>query len=143
LNYATSPDHNADVIERLILTAGLILAGILIYRFHRPILAALRRFDADNRARKFEELRDRSDSLAHFRHTLQRAEEQVEPVGEIAMSDERTGTPVTRYVFEGEQFATRSEAESVRADKVRSLARTFYMDLPAALAARKGDGRIR
>jgi hypothetical protein len=143
LNYAASADHNGDVIERLILTAGLILAGILIYRFHRPIFGALRRFDADNRARKFEELRDRSDQLAHFRHTLKRAEEQVETVGEIATNDERTGTPVTRYVFEGEQFATRSEAENVRADKVRSLARTFYIDLPAALAARKGDGRIR
>jgi len=41
------------------------------------------------------------------------------------MGDERTGTPVTRYLFEGEQFATRAEAERVRADKVRSLARTF------------------
>jgi hypothetical protein len=143
LNNTATRDHNGNVIERLILTAGLILAGILIYRFGRPISAALRRFDAENRARRFEELRDRTDQLAHFRHTLRRAEEQVETIGEVAVSDERTGTPVTRYLFEGEQFATRADAERVRADKVRSLARTFYMDLPAALAARKGDGRIR
>jgi hypothetical protein len=131
------------VLERLYWTAGVILACILAYRFHRPILAALQRFDAENRKRKIDEVRDRTDQLAHFRHTLSRAEEQVEAVSEVTRSDERTATPVTRYVFEGEQFATRREAEQVRADKVRLLARTFYMDLPEALAARKGDGRLR
>ena len=121
----------------------LILAGILIYRFHRPVLAALKRFDAKNRARQIQDLRDRTDQLAHFRHTLSRAEEQVEKVGEITLADARTGTPVTRYLFEGQQFATRTEAEAIRAEKVRALARTFYLDLPAALAARRGDGKLR
>jgi hypothetical protein len=131
------------VIERLLVTAGFILAGILIYRFHRPMLAALRRFDEQNRTRRLQELHDRQDQLAHFRHTLGRAEEQVEAIAEIALADERTGTPVTRYLFEGVQFAAREDAERARAEKIRLLARTFYMDLPGALAARKGDGRIR
>jgi hypothetical protein len=123
-------------------TAAIIIAGLLIYRFHKPALAALRRFDARNRARIVEEQMDRGDQLAHFRHTLKRAEEQVENVGEITLSDVKTGTAVTRYIFEGERFATRQEAEHARADKVRALARKFYMELPSALAARRGDTRL-
>jgi len=130
------------VLYPLLEAAILILAGILIYRFHRPVLAALKRFDAQNRARQIQDLRDRTDQLAHFRHTLTRAEEQVETVGEIVVADTRTGTPVIRYLFEGEQFATKAEAENARAEKVRALARTFYLDLPAALAARRGDSRL-
>ena len=41
---------------------------------------------------------------------------------------------MTRYVFEGEQFATRLEAERARAEKIRAIARAFYVELPAALA---------
>jgi hypothetical protein len=130
------------VLYPLLQAAALILAGLLLYRFHRPILAALKQFDAENRARKVQELRDKTDALAHFRHTLSRAEEQVESVSEISLADARTGTPVTRFLFEGQRFATRTEAERVRAEKVRALARSFYLDLPAALAARRDDGRL-
>lgn len=129
--------------EQLLETALFLLAVILIYGFRDKILARLARFDARNRERIVNEQRDRTDSLAHFRHTLGRAEEQVEAVGEITMPDPRTGTPVTRYLFEGEQFATRMEAERVRAEKVRALARSFYVELPTALAERKGDGKLR
>lgn len=131
------------VLEQVYWTAGVILACILVYRFHRPVLAALRRFDLTNRKRQIEELQDRSDQLAHFRHTLKRAEEQVEDIVELAVTDPRTATSATRYVFEGEQFASRAEAEKARAEKIRALARTFYMELPAALAARRDDGRLR
>ena len=131
------------MLEPLYWTAGLILAFILAYRFHRPVFAALRRFDLTNRRRQIEEAQDRADQLAHFRHTLKRAEEQVEEVSELAVIDPRTATSVMRYVFEGEQFAARAEAEKVRAEKIRALARSFYMDLPAALAARREDGRLR
>jgi hypothetical protein len=54
----------------------------------------------------------------------------------------KTGTAVTRYTFEGERFATRRDAERVREERVRALARKFYMELPAALAARREDGRL-
>jgi hypothetical protein len=130
------------VITPLLQAAAIILAGILFYRYHRQIFAALRRFDLQNRIRQEQEYRDRQDSLAHFRHTLKRAEEQVEDIGEITLSDVKTGTAVTRYLFEGERFATKKDAENARADKVRALARKFYMELPAALAARRDDGRL-
>lgn len=131
------------MLERLLWTAALIVALILAYRFHRPVLAALRRFDRDNQNRKLSEIRDRGDQLAHFRHTLSRAEEQVEAVGEVTVTDPRTVTPVTRYLFEGQQYTTKDEAERARSEKIRLIARTFYLDLPAALTARKDDGRLR
>ncbi len=130
------------MIYPLLQVAALIFIGLLVYRYHRPVLAALRRFDAQNRARFEEEQQDRRDQLAHFRHTLRRAEEQVDNIGEITLSDVKTGVAVTRYTFEGERFATKRDAERAREDKVRELARKFYMELPAALAARREDGRL-
>ena len=47
-----------------------------------------------------------------------------------------------RFLFEGERFATRHDAEHAREGKVRALARAYYMDLPAALSARKGDDKL-
>lgn len=130
------------MLAPLIEIAVLIAAGLILYRFHRQMLQALRRFDARNRARKIQEIRDRGDHLAHFRHTLQRAEEQVEEVSTIVVADERTGTDATRYLFEGEQFATKDDAERARQDKVRALARNFYLELPGALAQRRKDSRL-
>ena len=120
----------------LITVTLFIVAGILVYRFHPQILAALKRFDAGNRARIEGEVRDRTDNLAHFRHTLRLAEEQFEQVQAIDVADERTGEPITRYLFEGEAFSTEREAKRAREDKVRAKAREFYIELPAALAAR-------
>jgi hypothetical protein len=46
---------------------------------------------------------------------------------------------MTRYVFEGETFASRDEAEAMRQRAIVAKARTFYVELPIALAqARKG-----
>ena len=126
----------------LFTTTAFIIAGLLFYRFWPAILAAVKRFDDHNRARIEADRRDRGDHLAHFRHTLRIAEEQVEEIGEIEAHDERTGGPVKRYLFEGEHFAVRREAEHAREEKVRALARSFYMELPAALTARKGDGKL-
>ena len=130
------------MIENLITTAAIIAAALLLYRFWPAILAVLTRFDDNNRARIEGELRDRSDNLAHFRHTLQTAEEQVEQIHEIDVPDERTGGAVKRFVFEGVWFASRREATHVREEKIRALARRFYMELPAALAARREDGKL-
>ena len=129
--------------ERLLETAAFLLALIFVFGYREQILARLARFDARIRDRIDNEQRDRTDSLAHFRHTLSRAEEQVEKVSELSVPDPRTGTPVTRYVFEGEQFSTRMEAERVRAEKIRGIARAFYTELPVALAERKTDGKLR
>lgn len=115
---------------------------LVIFRFRHEIAAALERFDRRNVQRQADEQRDRSDPIAHFRHTLKVAEEQVEEVSEISVADERLGTPVTRFVFEGEQFASRFDAERVRAEKIRAIARGFYVELPRALAQRKQDDKL-
>jgi hypothetical protein len=126
----------------LISMAGLILAGLVAYRFRSIWLGALRRFDERNVARIEEERRDRVDPTAHFKHTLRLAGEQVEEVYEIVEPDQRTGDPVTRYVFGAEKFATREEADEARNRIVYAKARIFYRDLPVALTSRRGDDRL-
>lgn len=123
----------------LIITAVLIIGAILLYRFRGPFVAALRRFDERNRQRIDDEISDRRDRFAHYKHTLRIAEEQVEEVGEIGVRDARTGQPLTRYVFEGEQFPSRDEAEAARHRSIVAKARMFYEDLPAALAHRRKE----
>jgi hypothetical protein len=125
----------------LLTTTALILIAIGIYYFRAPILARLRAFDNRNIARQRQEMQDRQDQLAHYRHTLGLAEEQVEHVQEIAAQDERTAQPLTRYVFEGVTYATRREADTARQDSIRAKARDFYVELPKALAAR-GSGKL-
>jgi len=118
---------------------GLVLAGLAIYRFFPRIQAALQRFDERNIARRRQEALDRKDRLAHYKHTLMLAEEQVEDVSEFPATDERTGERVRRYLFEGESFVTREEAEEARKDAVLSKAREFYVELPVALAERRKE----
>jgi hypothetical protein len=128
------------VITNLLITAAVVLAAILLV--HPRVLGAFRRFDATNRARIEDEISDKRDSVAHFRHTLKLAEEQVEEVTSFTATDERTGQPVTRWLFEGETYLTEREARLAREDRMRNIARGFYMDLPAALRARKEDDRL-
>lgn len=109
--------------------AGLVLAGILFYRFGLPFL---RRFDAENIARIARQEQEKSDPNAHIRHALEAAEEQVEPVTEI-----RTGDLV-QYLFEAQIFSDRGDAEEARANRIGVIARRFYAELPQALAGREG-----
>ncbi len=67
-------------------------------------------------------------ATAHFRHALEVAEEQVEEIQEIRVGD------VMQYLFEAEVYATRDEAEEMRAARIGVVARRFYEELPAALA---------
>jgi hypothetical protein len=129
-------------MHSLYVTAAMVLAAILLYRFHKPILAAVERFDARNLSRKFEEARDRRDRLAHYRHTVRLAEEQVDDVRKVVTSDERTATSVVRFVFAGETFLRREDAEAARNGVVIAKAREFYAELPAALSHR-GDTTLR
>jgi len=130
------------LLRDLLTTSAFIAVMLVIFRFRHDIAAALARFDRRNVQRLADEQRDRSDPIAHFRHTLKVAEEQVEEVSEITVADERLGTPVTRFVFEGEQFDSRFDAERVRAEKIRAIARGFYVELPRALAQRKQDDKL-
>ncbi|HEX3651594.1 MAG TPA: hypothetical protein VHU18_02080 [Rhizomicrobium sp.] len=126
-------------MQSLITTAVLIIGAILVYRYRRPLVAALQRFDARNRERIEEEISDRRDPVAHYRHTLRLAGEQVEDVGEIVVPDGHTGAPVSRYLFEGEQYASRDEAEAARQRSIVAKARQYYVELPAALAHRRKE----
>jgi hypothetical protein len=112
---------------------AFVLACIGFYRFGLPWL---KRFDQANVARIAQQERDKADANAHFRHALDVANEQVEEVQEIKTGD------VIRYLFEAQAFATREEAEEIRAQRVGVVARRFYDDLPAALAGAPERGRM-
>ncbi|HUO92272.1 MAG TPA: hypothetical protein VMU22_05080 [Rhizomicrobium sp.] len=123
-------------------TAALIFIALLLYRLREVWLGALKRFDDRNVARLEQEQMDKRDPVAHFRHTLAVAGEQVEEVQEVVEPDERTGDPVTRYLFNAEKFATREEAEEARNIVVVAKARIYYRHLPAALAGRRSDDKL-
>ncbi|HEY5347960.1 MAG TPA: hypothetical protein VIJ72_07195 [Rhizomicrobium sp.] len=125
------------MLENIFQVAGFIFLALLLYRYHRVILGALKRFDDENVARIARQEREKFDSSAHIRHTLEVADEQVEAVQEIHAPDARTGLPVTRFLFEAEAFATRDEAEAARAQRVGVIARRFYAELPQALMGRE------
>jgi len=112
---------------------AFVLACIGFYRFGLPWL---KRFDQANVARIAQQERDKADANAHFRHALDVANEQVEEVQEIKAGD------VTRYLFEAQIFASREEAEEIRAQRVGVVARRFYEELPAALAGAAERGRM-
>ena len=80
------------MVWNIVAIALIVLAGIVLV--HPRVLGAFRRFDARTRQRIAAEREDRADALAHFRHTLRLAEEQVEEVGTVTVPDERTGMPV-------------------------------------------------
>jgi len=129
------------MVWNIVTVALIVLAGLVLV--HPRVTGAFRRFDARSRERILAERLDRGDPQAHFRHTLKLAEEQVEEVSAVTVSDERTGEPVTRYLFEGETFMNEADALEARADRMRGIARGFYMDLPAALRARREEDRIK
>ena len=107
---------------------AFVLVCIGFYRFGLP---RLKRFDDANVARIVQQERDKSDSNAHIRHALDIADQQVEEVQEIKTDIS------THYLFEAEVFATREEAEEMRARRVGSVARRFYDELPQALMGRE------
>src|SRR5436190_16651222 len=107
---------------------GFVLACIAFYRYGLPWL---KRFDQANVARIAQQERDRADANAHIRHALDVAEQQVEEIQQIKTGD------VTRYLFEAQAYASREEAEEMRARRVGVIARRFYDELPAALIGRE------
>ena len=107
--------------------AGLILAALLFWRYGVP---RFRRFDEENVKRIVQQEQDKRDPTAHIRHALDVAAEQVEEVQAI------TTGGITRYLFEAEIFASRAEAEEMRARRIGTVARRFYEELPAALMGR-------
>jgi len=113
----------------IILLTAFFIAAAVVYRFRKPILLRLARFDARNAARRAEELRDRRDRFAHYRRAVQTAEESLEEVTQVTVPDPRTGQPLKRFLFLGEHYLTRNEAEIARRARAVALAREFYAEL--------------
>jgi len=124
------------LISDLITVAILLSAALLAYAVHRPVLAALRRFEARNAERRLQEYKSAMDRYAHYRQTVQFVDEQIEPVMRETVADERTGEPVTRYVFLGISYATLQDAEAARHAVVVEKAREFYVDLDRVFLSR-------
>ena len=101
----------SSMMTNVLWACAFVLACIGFYRFGLPWL---KRFDAGQcRAASHSRQRDKADPNAHIRHALEVADEQVEEVQEIKVGD------VTHYLFEAEVFATREEAEEMRAQPGR------------------------
>jgi hypothetical protein len=109
-------------------TCAFVLVCIAAYRFGVPWM---KRFDDENVRRIAQQEQDKSDPAAHIRHTLEMAEEQVEPITEIPVGDR------VQYLFEAQMYLDRDEAEEARANRVGIIARRFYAELPQALAGRE------
>ena len=114
-------------MENVLWACAFVLVCIGFYRYGLPIL---KRFDQANVARIAREQRDRAEPNAHIRHALEVADEQVEEVQEVKVG------ALSHFLFEAEVFATREEAEEMRARRVGVVARRFYEELPAALMSR-------
>jgi hypothetical protein len=111
-------------MENVLWACAFVLICIGFYRYGLPVL---KRFDQANVARIAREQRDRAEPNAHIRHALEVADEQVEEVQEIKVGS------LSHFLFEAEIFASREEAEEMRARRVGVVARRFYEELPAAL----------
>jgi hypothetical protein len=114
-------------MENVLWACAFVLVCIGFYRYGLPVL---KRFDQANVARIAREQRDRAEPNAHIRHALEVADEQVEEVQEVNVGS------LSHFLFEAEIFATREEAEEMRARRVGVVARRFYEELPAALMSR-------
>ena len=123
----------------------LILCGVLLaVAAYKPLLRALRRFEARNAERRMQEFHSAMDQYAHYRQTIQLIEEHIEPVSPVPVHDERTGEPVTRYLFLGSLYATRKDAEGARYAIIIEKARDFYVDLDRVfLSPRRRHARMR
>lgn len=120
----------------LITVVVVLMAGLTAYAVHRPVIAAFRRFEAKNAERRLQEYKSAMDRYAHYRQTVQFVDEQIEPVMRETVADERTGEPVTRYVFLGMQYGTLKDAEAARHAVVVEKAREFYVDLDRVFLSR-------
>ena len=96
-------------MENVLWACAFVLVCIAFYRYGLPWL---KRFDDKNVARIAQQERDKSDANAHIRHALDVAEQQVEEVQEVKVG------AITHYLFEAEVFATRDEAEEMRARRI-------------------------
>jgi len=125
-------------LQNLLIVAVILAVAAVFLAFRERIVGALKRFDARNQARRAEEARALFDGYAHYRQTVELAEEQVEEVTKFRTTDARTGEPVEGFIFLGIQYATRREAEAARHAAIVEKAREFYMELDQIYLGRRG-----
>ena len=125
-------------VRNLLIFAVVLALVALFLVFRERILGALKRFDTRNAERRAEEARALFDRYAHYRQTMELAEEQVEEITKFRTTDARTGEPLERFIFLGVQYATRREAEAARHDAIIEKAREFYMELDQMYLSRRG-----
>jgi hypothetical protein len=125
-------------IRNLLILAVIFAVFALFLAFRDRIVGALKRFDARNTERRAAEARALFDGYAHYRQTVELAEEQVEEVTKFRTTDARTGEPVEGYIFLGVPYATRREAEAARHAAIVEKAREFYMELDQIYLGRRG-----
>ena len=123
-------------MRNIVIICLLFLVVVALYRWGAPILQALRRFDARNARRQQEQHAARFDPNAHYRETMRLAEEQVEEVTEVTDPG-----PVTRFLFNGEEYDRREDAEAARTIMVIEKARGFYVELDTIYLGRRGGAR--
>nr|TFG55304.1 MAG: hypothetical protein E4H34_00755 [Hyphomicrobiales bacterium] len=123
-------------MENIVLICMVFFGAAALYRWGRPILAALRRFDARNARRQEEQRMARFDPDAHYRETMRLADEQVEQIAEFTAPG-----PVKRYIFNGEEYDRLEEAEAARMAIVIEKARGFYVELDTIYLGRGGGSR--
>jgi len=125
-------------LQNLMMVALLFAVIAVVLAFRDRIVGAFQRFEARNAERRAEEARALFDRYAHYRQTVQFAEEQVEEITKYRTKDLRTGEPIERYIFLGTQYATRREAEAARHEVVIEKAREFYLELDKMYLSRRG-----
>ena len=126
-------------LQNLLMFAVVLALVAVFLVFRERIVGAFKRFDQRNQARRVEEARALFDGYAHYRQTVELAEEQVEEVTKFRTTDVRTGEPAEAYVFLGVHYATRREAETVRHAAIIEKAREFYMELDQIYLGRRGS----
>jgi hypothetical protein len=123
----------SNLVQVVLILSG-VLAAVALYK---PVLRALRKFEERNAERRMQELKSAMDAYSHYRQTMEFVEEQIEPVSTLTVRDERTGEPLTRYVFLGVWYAARQEAEAARYAAIVEKAREFYVDLDRVFLSRR------
>jgi hypothetical protein len=114
----------------------VFLCAAALYRWGGTILEVLRRFDSRNAMRQAEQSAARFDPDAHYRETMRLADEQVERIMEFTEPG-----PTKRYLFNGEEYDRREDAEAARIAMVIEKARGFYVELDTIYLGRGGGSR--
>ncbi len=107
----------------------LLIAVVAGVARRDQILAALDRFDDDNRAKKSRAAAALRTPNAHMVLTIEEIDERTEPVETVWAREPETGAMRKRFLWRGAVFNDEAEAQDARQQAVLAEARAFYADL--------------